>query len=104
MTATNTPTRRYTAFSATGAATGQPGGSKCAGGALAAAEKGAGAEGDRAAGVLAEYGKRCQSCHKRTEARRYHRPSLGVSGKHRTEMRWRRLCRNCWEMANENTL
>jgi hypothetical protein len=51
-----------------------------------------------------EYGKLCQSCHKRTEARRYNRPTIGVTGKHRGEMRWRRLCRNCWEMANENTL
>jgi len=52
----------------------------------------------------AEYGKTCQSCFKRREARQYLRPTMGVKGKHGGVHRWRRLCRNCWEMANEKAL
>jgi hypothetical protein len=63
-----------------------------------------------------EYGKLCQSCYKRTKSRMYFRrykrtksrmyfrPCIGVKGKNKNKMIWRRVCIICWDMANENQL
>jgi len=51
-----------------------------------------------------EYGKLCQSCYKRTKSRMYFRPCIGIKGKNKNKMIWRRVCIICWDMANENQL
>jgi len=54
-----------------------------------------------------EFGKQCQSCFKRGEAqfsRIYFRKCKGFSGKQKEEKILRRLCRDCWDKANEGKL
>jgi hypothetical protein len=51
-----------------------------------------------------EYGKICQSCYRRTESRIYYRPTIGMRGKRSHLTLWRRLCINCWKMAEEKKI
>lgn len=51
-----------------------------------------------------EYGKLCQACFLRTESRIYPRQCLSRRGKDAKEYKWRRLCKTCWQMADEGKL
>jgi hypothetical protein len=53
---------------------------------------------------LKEYGKICQCCFKKTQSRMYFRPSLAFKGKYVSTYKWRRLCSQCWDAANNNVI
>jgi len=46
-----------------------------------------------------EYGKRCQSCWKYVECRIFYNPVRGRSGRDRDVVKFRRICRECWDLA-----
>ena len=54
--------------------------------------------------MIKEYGKICQSCFIKKEARLYFRPVLGFKGKNKHIHKFRRLCNICWDRANENQI
>jgi len=53
---------------------------------------------------MSEYGRRCGSCFRYRRCRLYWRPVFGVSGKLAEHKRWRKLCEECWELAEGGRL
>jgi len=54
-----------------------------------------------------EYGKQCQACFKKGDpvfARRYWQQTQGIRGKHKNVVKWRRLCRECWQLAQNGKI